>query len=146
MSNIEPAIVFLDGHCRLCNGSAEFIARRDRAGLIRFATLQSESARRWLRSEPASPAESMVVVIGNRQLHASDAWLAILRRLSAPWCWLSVFAVLPRVLRDAVYHFIGRRRYRWFGHQTECRITGSTVRTRLLDGADEESGVRKSRD
>ncbi|HMR44897.1 MAG TPA: hypothetical protein PKC40_13730 [Saprospiraceae bacterium] len=39
---------------------------------------------------------------------------------------------MPRPLRDLVYNFIARNRYRWFGKQESCWLPTPDLRSRFL--------------
>lgn len=128
-------IIFFDGVCNLCNASVDFIIRRDRHGVFRFASLQSDAARERL---PASYVDSgtfeTIVLYENGQIYdRSTAALRISRHLSDAWPLFSVFLVLPRFLRDPVYRFISRNRYKWFGKSDTCRIPTPEERALFLD-------------
>lgn len=140
----DETIVLFDGLCNLCNGTVRFLLRRDRRRRLRFAALQSSAGRRLLaqhgwRSAAAEPAasatggpESIVVIDAGRAFVASAAALRIARRLPWPWPLLGAFAVLPRPLRDALYRFIARHRYRWFGRIESCRLPTAGTADRFL--------------
>lgn len=117
-----PSLILFDGVCNLCAGAVRFILPRDPAGRFTFAPLQSEAARNRLSAAggaPDAPA-SLVLIEDGRVFHESTAALRIARRLRFPWPLLSVFLIVPRVLRDPVYRWIARHRYRWFGRREEC--------------------------
>ena len=83
---------------------------------------------------PASATPSTIVVIQDgRALERSDAVLAIAQRVRFPWSVLGVFRVLPRGLRDALYRFVARNRYRWFGRTDACMVPTPELRQRFLD-------------
>jgi predicted DCC family thiol-disulfide oxidoreductase YuxK len=130
--------VLYDGVCHLCNGTVRFIVARDPSARVAFAPLQSDLARRLLAEHglPA-PAEgdpaSVVLVEDGRAWTRSTAVLRIARHLGALWPALSVFLLVPRVLRDGVYDWVARHRYRWFGRSASCEMPGPEVRGRLLD-------------
>ncbi len=130
------AVVLFDGVCNLCNGTVQFILDRDPAGYFRFAALQSEAGSKALaahgRAAPAGEPESIVLIEGDRVYDRSDAALRIARRLGGAWSLLYAFIVVPRVVRDAVYRFIARNRYRWFGRTEECRVPTPELRARFL--------------
>lgn len=134
-------LILFDGYCRLCQGSARFIARRDHDDCFRFATLQSAVGHQHRESGPEREADSLVLIgPDGRRFEQSTAWVEILRRLPAPWRWLGWLRWVPRALRDPVYRFVGRRRYRWFGKRDGCGIPDAAVRDRTLEdgGRDEE--------
>ncbi len=128
------AVVLFDGVCNLCNGSVNFIIDRDPDGYFRFASLQSEEAEAIMRSAGISDEtlESIVLVEGGRVFRRSDAVLRIARKLKGPWSALALFTVVPRPIRDRVYDWIARNRYRWFGKRDTCRIPTPELRARFL--------------
>ncbi len=134
----EPlgGIVLFDGVCNLCDATVHFILDRDPGGRFRFASLQSEAGARVLAERgmepPRGDPESILLVQGERVWERSDAALRIARGLTAPWRFAWAFALLPRPLRDAVYRFIGRNRYRWFGRSDACRVPTPEIRARFL--------------
>ena len=136
MSDAAHAIVLFDGVCNLCNGSVLFIIDRDGSAYFRFAALQSEAARRVLAGLGRTPRdgdpESIILVEGDRMYEQSSAALRIVRRLRGAWKLLYAFVIVPRPLRDVVYRFVARHRYRWFGRTSECRVPTPELRERFL--------------
>jgi predicted DCC family thiol-disulfide oxidoreductase YuxK len=130
----KPIILF-DGVCNLCNGSVDFIIRRDRCGIFRFASLQSAAGRALLQQHGLPPDTlDSVVLVDEAGVHArSTAALRIARKLGAAWPLAYAFIVVPRPLRDALYDFIAHRRYRWFGKRETCRLPSPAERDRFLD-------------
>jgi predicted DCC family thiol-disulfide oxidoreductase YuxK len=121
------AIVLFDGVCHLCQRSVRFIVAHDPAGYFGYAPLQSPAAREWLPPDAMAtgPGESLVLVEGGRVFTRSTAALRIARRLGgswSPWRLLAMFLVIPAPLRDAVYDWMARRRYQWFGRSDACEI------------------------
>ncbi|MCB0568945.1 MAG: thiol-disulfide oxidoreductase DCC family protein [Phaeodactylibacter sp.] len=129
----HPILLF-DGVCNLCNSSVQFIIRRDPAGVFRFASLQSETAREMLAgSDKKIQALSTVILYEHGKWRLkSDAALHIVRRLPGLWPLLYVFILIPRPLRDAVYDWVARNRYRWFGKKEQCMIPRPEWRGRFI--------------
>ncbi len=129
----RPILLF-DGVCNLCNHSVQFIIRRDSRGVFRFASLQSEAARELLSGFQEKPTGlSTVVLLENGRLRLkSDAALGVLRRLPGLWPLLYVFILVPRPIRDAVYDWVARNRYRWFGKKDQCMLPRPEWRERFL--------------
>jgi predicted DCC family thiol-disulfide oxidoreductase YuxK len=65
-------------------------------------------------------------------LDRSDAALAILWDIGGPWRGVSWLRLLPRALRDAVYDFVAKRRYRWFGKLEACALPAPEQSDRFL--------------
>jgi predicted DCC family thiol-disulfide oxidoreductase YuxK len=117
----HPIIVF-DGDCVLCSANAQFVLRHDRDHHFRLASMQGEvGAALYARFgiDPTNP-DSLIVVQGDDLLRDSDAVLMIYSALGWPWRVMSVFYLVPRALRDPVYRFIARNRYRLFGRREAC--------------------------
>ena len=130
----HPVILF-DGVCNLCTGSVRFVIGRDARKQFRFASLQSPVAEKLLGAQgrDGDRLESVVLVVGERTYRKSTAALLIARRLDGLWPALAVFLVVPRFLRDAVYDWIGRRRYRMFGKRDVCWTPQPELADRFLD-------------
>ena len=128
-------VVLFDGVCNLCDRSVQFILDRDRAGVFRFASLQSDTGRALLVDHQLDPdaLASVVVVDGDRAFTKSDAALRIAKDLRFPWNMLTAFRIVPRFIRDAVYGWVARNRYRWFGTREACRIPTPDVAARFID-------------
>jgi predicted DCC family thiol-disulfide oxidoreductase YuxK len=122
----ERPVVLFDGVCNLCNGAVRFVTRRDRAGRFDFTALQSETGARLLRQFGRGSAlgepEALVLIEGTRVYTHSDAVLRIARSLDGAWPLLGLLLLVPRVIRDAAYRFVARRRYRWFGRVADCTV------------------------
>jgi predicted DCC family thiol-disulfide oxidoreductase YuxK len=133
---LSHSIVLFDGVCNFCNGSINFIIRRDRRKIFRFASLQSETGARILRQFglPPDSVETIILVEDGSCYTRSSAALRIVRRLGVPWSMLSVLSVIPAAARDAIYDLIARNRYRWFGRKSACMIPTPDVRERFLKG------------
>lgn len=132
----EAPIVLFDGVCNLCNASVTFIIDHDPGAIFRFAALQSDAGRELLRSQgiPAhrGDPDSIVLVEDGKVFGESTAALRIARRLSGPIRLLAVCLLLPRALRDPIYRFVARHRYRWFGRTESCRVPTPALRSRFL--------------
>ncbi|MDO8366298.1 MAG: thiol-disulfide oxidoreductase DCC family protein [Saprospiraceae bacterium] len=129
----HPTLLF-DGVCNLCNASVQWILKRDPRGKFRFAALQSEVGQQLLKQHGLESGhfDTVVLAVGDRIFMRSDAPLEIVRRLGGLWTLLYFFKILPRPLRDAVYNFIARNRFRWFGRREECMLPRPEWKERFL--------------
>lgn len=126
----RPVILF-DGVCNLCTGSVRFVLERDARKQFRFASLQSPAAERLLGRR--NDLDTVVLIENGEIYRKSTAALRIARRLDGLWPALWVLRVIPRFLRDAVYDWIGRRRYRMFGKRDVCWTPQPELADRFLD-------------
>lgn len=127
-------MVLFDGVCNLCNASVQWVLKRDRKGVFKFAALQSETGRALLRGFGLSPEnfDTVVLIDGNRAFTRSDAALEIAQRIGGVWSLSAVFMIIPRSIRNAVYDWVARNRYRWFGRRESCMIPGPEWKERFL--------------
>ena len=136
-----PPILLYDGVCGLCNRFVQFILRRDRHAIFRFASLQSPVAARVLTRHGANPTDrDTVYVVLNHDLpdesllSRSDAVAFVLKQLGGPWSpTASLLQILPKFLRDPAYNAIARRRYRLFGRSEISTMPSDADHTRFLD-------------
>lgn len=135
MDNSNHITVLFDGVCNLCNGTVQFVIKRDRAGIFRFASLQSDYAQTLLRQAnlPTDQLYSVIVIEDGIAYQKSDAALRIARHLSGVWRWLYILRVVPKFIRDGLYNFIATNRYRFFGKQDHCMIPTPELKARFVD-------------
>ncbi|WP_143192193.1 thiol-disulfide oxidoreductase DCC family protein [Paenibacillus helianthi] len=130
----DKSVVLIDGVCHLCQGMVRFIIPRDPKGRFLFAPLQSEVSHQLLRDSGLVPGQlSTVVLIEDGVFYTeSAAVLRIARRLRFPWPAAYLLIVVPRPLRSALYRFVARNRYRWFGRDDQCLVPTPEIRQRFL--------------
>ena len=110
-------IVLFDGECRMCSGLARCVAARNPRGELELVPQQSDEGREILvrHGLPVDAMSTMVFVEEESAYTKSTGVIRVLRRLPWPWPLFGAFAIIPRVVRDAVYDVIARNRRRIFG-------------------------------
>jgi predicted DCC family thiol-disulfide oxidoreductase YuxK len=134
-------ILLYDGVCGLCNRLVQFILRRDRNAIFRFASLQSALAARILTRHSANPndLDTLYVVVDHELpneylLSRSAAVLFVLKQLPGLWRPAAfLLQLLPKFLLDVVYNTVARHRYRIFGRSEVCALPQDQDRARFLD-------------
>src|SRR5690625_290846 len=119
---MNKSLILFDGVCNLCNGTVQFLIKRDSKDEFRFAPLQSELGEKVSRQLRRTNRQSIVLIQSNRIYTKSSAALRIAKHLPFPWKLSYGFILLPRLLRDRIYDYIARNRYRWFGRQESCMV------------------------
>lgn len=129
----SPVILF-DAECVLCSANAQFVLKHDRAGYFRLASMQGEVGAGLYRDNGLDPHDpsSMLVVDDDKVRQDSDAVLFIYEALGYPWRLAILFRVVPRFIRDPIYRWIARNRYRLFGKRTNCWIAPAEFKDRIL--------------
>ena len=131
----ESAIIFFDGMCNLCNGAVQFVIKRDRRDTFKFASLQSAFAKDTLNGSALEVAhgDSLVLLENGKLYEQSTAVLRIAKKLPGLWPLLYAFIIVPPFLRNAVYRWVARHRYQWFGKQNKCWVATPALKSRFLD-------------
>lgn len=131
----EVAVIVFDGVCVLCSGWVRFLLRYDRRRRYRFAAMQSAAGRALLSRHGLDPNDPLSFLL----VDEAGAWTdteaigRVLSGLGGGWRVLSMMlAAVPRPLRDRVYRFTARNRYRWFGRRAQCRIPEPAELDRFL--------------
>lgn len=127
----DHALVLFDGVCNLCSNSVQLIIKNDRNDYFRFASLQSDLGAA-LKKQHNITADSIVLVEDGKVYTQSSAALKIARRLTGAYPLLYGFMILPRFIRDAVYAWIARNRYRWFGKKEACWIPTPELKNKFI--------------
>lgn len=135
MSDSNHAILLFDGVCELCDQSVQFILKRDPKGYFQFASLQSDTGKALLEEHGLNhlDLETTVLIENGTAYTHSTASLRVVRKLSGAWPLCYAFIVVPPFIRNAIYRWVARNRYRWFGKKDACRMPTPDERARFLD-------------
>jgi predicted DCC family thiol-disulfide oxidoreductase YuxK len=134
LSEQENPVILFDGVCNLCSSAVAFIIKRDKEAKYRFASLQSETGKKLISGFNLSQdtIDSIFLVDNDAYYIKSTAVIKICRDLGALWPLVYIFILIPTSLRDYVYDFVAKNRYRWFGKQEQCMIPGDELESRFL--------------
>ncbi|MGB1121812.1 MAG: thiol-disulfide oxidoreductase DCC family protein [Saprospiraceae bacterium] len=127
----HPIILF-DGVCNLCNGAVQFIIERDKKRQFRFASLQSDFGQQY-QQQVGAAVDSILLVKNDKIYQKSSAALRIARHLDGLWPLLFLFIIVPPFIRNSIYDWIARNRYRWFGKQDSCWLPTPDLKALFLD-------------
>jgi predicted DCC family thiol-disulfide oxidoreductase YuxK len=131
-------LVLYDGVCALCNRTVRFLIRIDRGAVLCFAPLQGPTAARLAERHGFPNEVRTIVYVRNFGLKheriylRSDAVLRLFGDVGGVWWLLSGLRVVPRPLRDPLYDWVARNRYRWFGKYDSCPLPSPEQRARFL--------------
>ena len=131
---VDGPIILFDAECILCSANARFVLRHDKIARFRLASVQGVAGASLCREHGLDPDDptSILVVDGAMVRRDSDAVLAIYEGLGWPWRALALFRLVPAVIRDPVYRWIARNRYRLFGKRATCWVAPPEFQNRIL--------------
>lgn len=129
-------IILFDGVCNLCNGFVQFVIKRDKNDVFRYASLQSEIGRKLIseRNIESEKLDSVILIDpGVAYFVKSDAALQIGHHLKGYRTISKILNLIPNGLRNIVYDIIARYRYAWFGKKDACMIPTPELKAKFLD-------------
>ena len=124
-----PLVIF-DGDCAMCSGAVQLILKLEREPKMHFAPIRGETFKRLIPGA-LHERETMMLHHQGQTLTESEAVLKIAHLLGAPWSIAYAFRILPAGLRNLVYRWIARNRYRIFGRNESCYLAPPEVRNRF---------------
>ncbi len=131
---LPELIVYFDGHCNLCNAWVDRILRKENGATFYFAPLSGTTAQERIPTEIHHEGpDAIVLEEGDRFLTGARAAFRIARFLRWPYPLLRSLRIFPNKLAEAVYSWIAKNRYKWYGKREECRLPTPSEKERFLD-------------
>lgn len=128
-------IILFDGVCNLCNGAVQFIIRRDKKDVFRFVALQSELGIEICHYIDVDQTKIDSIILYNPGVayyYKSSAILEIGKDLGGLYSLVTIFKILPGKLRNYIYDFIAKNRYKWYGKKESCMIPTPELKAKFL--------------
>jgi predicted DCC family thiol-disulfide oxidoreductase YuxK len=135
ISKENSKVILFDGVCNLCNNSVKFIIKNDKRDIFKFAPLQSEYGINVQNRHNINTNEinSIILINGEKIFTKSNAALRIAKDLGAPYFIFYIFIVIPVFIRNFIYDFIAKNRYKWFGKMESCMIPSNELKSKFFD-------------
>ena len=127
-------IVLFDGVCNLCNNAVDFIIKKDHKERFKVGALQDKVTKNILDDYQINKdyLDSLVFIHKESVYYKSRAALEIAKNLNGLWPLMFIFIIIPSIIRDPVYDWIARNRYKWFGKKETCRLPSDEEKKRFL--------------
>ena len=125
-----------DGVCVLCSHWVTFVIRHDRQRLYKFAAMQTATGRELLLRHGIDPDDplSFLLIEAGRGYTDTEGIVRVLRSFGGVWLVLSaLIRVVPRFVRDPLYRWVARNRYRLFGRHDACMLPSPQTADRFLN-------------
>ncbi|MEZ4916287.1 MAG: thiol-disulfide oxidoreductase DCC family protein [Chitinophagales bacterium] len=132
---MENNVVLFDGVCNLCNSSVQFIIKHDHKQVFKFSSLQSVFGQKILQQNNLNPTDfnSFIVLINGKLYQKSTGALKVAKQLNFPINLAYIFIIVPSFIRDGVYNFVAKNRYKWFGKRDFCMIPSPNLKNRFIE-------------
>ncbi len=127
-------VIFFDGLCPMCNAWVRRFISWDKKKIFRFSPLEGEMAKKMLNDIfPDFIREDTIIYFDNGKTYVrSTAALKILGQLGWPFSWSGIGFLIPRSIRDEVYRWIARRRYKYGKRYDSCPLPTMEWKDRFL--------------
>lgn len=129
-------LILFDGVCNLCNSSVQFIIKHDKNNVFLFAPLQSDLGKHLIEKHYINTNKTDSILLyseDNGIDYKSTAALKIAHQLGFPINLMACLIIIPPVIRNWVYDFIARNRYKWYGKKEHCMIPTPKLKSKFLD-------------
>lgn len=130
----NKTILLFDGYCNLCNSSVKFILKHEKKTDLYFTSLQSEIGIQILKHYSLNPNEinSLVLIENNKAFIKSSGALRVLKYLKGLYPLGFGMIIVPKFIRNIIYDFISKNRYKWYGKMDSCLIPDKELAKRFL--------------
>ncbi|TYB76626.1 DUF393 domain-containing protein [Bizionia saleffrena] len=128
-------LILFDGVCNLCNTSIQYVIRHDKKNTFLFAALQSDVGREMITKFNIDPlkTDSILLYSPVKGMYTkSTAALRIAKHLGFPVNVLPVFLIFPTCIRNMVYDFVAKNRYKWYGKKEQCMIPSPELQSKFI--------------
>lgn len=110
--------------------------QHDGKDVFRFVALQSELGQQILKHIGVNPVNIDSIVLyepGVAYYYKSSAAIEIARNLGGFWHFGTVFRIIPTGIRNLLYDYIARNRYKWYGKKESCMMPAPELKIKFLE-------------
>lgn len=128
-------IILFDGVCNLCDNAIQYVIKHDKKDVYRFVPLQSDLGKSILKYLNVDTAKTDSIILyepGKAYFYKSDAALEILKELGGLLRWSIIFKIIPSVLRNPIYDYVAKNRYKWYGKKDACLLPTPELKDKFL--------------
>jgi len=132
--DLNHDIILFDGVCNLCNSSVQYVIKRDKKDRFRFTVLQEEPGLSLIEefNIDSSKTDSIILLTKGKVYTKSSAALRIAKQIGGVTSLLYIFILVPPFIRNWMYDYIAKNRYKWYGKKDVCMIPSPELRSKFL--------------
>ena len=129
-------LILFDGVCNLCSNTFQFVIKHDKKNQFMFAPLQGKAGQEIINKYNIDTAKTDSILLYSEEKGLklkSTAALYISKDLGFPYALLSVFLIVAAFIRNMVYDFIAKNRYKCYGKKEACMIPTPDLKSKFLE-------------
>ena len=122
MKQLKNTILF-DSKCNLCSKTVKRVMKLDKNKLFTFISNKSEYGKNIISKNNLNSITTETIVLfttENKFLIKSDAAISIAVKLNPLFLIFNTLFIVPKKIRDRVYDYVAKNRYKWFGENESC--------------------------
>ncbi len=131
----DKKIILFDGVCNLCDSTVQYLIKRDNKDVFRFVALQSEIGKQIIEHIGIDTTKTDSIILyepGKGYYYKAEAAINIATQLGGIYKLMRIFSVLPKGFNNAVYDYVAKNRYKWYGKKDECMIPTPEMKAKFL--------------
>jgi predicted DCC family thiol-disulfide oxidoreductase YuxK len=128
-------IILFDGFCNLCDASVQYVIKHDKKDIFRFVAIQSDLGQKLLNHIGINSKNIDSVVLyepGVAYYYKSSAAIIIANNLSGLFTLATLFKLIPTKIRNLVYDYVAKNRYKWYGKKEQCLLPTEPLKGKFL--------------
>lgn len=94
--------------------------------------MQSDFAKEYIPDLNFNDLGTIILLENGKLYKRSTAALCIAKKLNGLWPLLYGFIVVPSFIRNSIYDFIAKNRYKWWGRQEQCWVPTKELMDRFV--------------
>ena len=131
----DKKIILFDGVCNFCSNAVLKIIKYDTKNQFIFTSLQSDVGKKIINHLGIDTTKIDSIVLYQPKVAyyiKSSAALKIMEEFGGFWKLTQIFGVFPEGIRNFIYDFIAKNRYKWFGKKEICMIPSEEISSKFI--------------
>lgn len=131
----DKKIILFDGVCNLCESSIQLVIKHDTKDIFRFVPIQSQLGQEIINYLGIDTSKTDSIILyepGVAYFLKADAALRISKHLKGWYSLVSIFSFLSEGLKNSIYDYVAKNRYKWYGKKETCMIPTPELKAKFL--------------
>lgn len=131
----DKKIIIFDGLCNLCDASVQKIIKHDSKDIFRFVASQSTLGQEIIKYLGIDTTKTDSIILyqpGVAYYYKAEAAFEIAKDLGGVFVFGGLISWLPNTILNAMYDYVARNRYKWYGKKEACMVPTKEILNKFL--------------
>ncbi len=131
----DKKIIIFDGLCNLCDASVQKVIKHDSKDIFRFVASQSTLGQEIIKYLGIDTTKTDSIILyqpGVAYYYKAEAAFEIAKDLGGVFVFGGLISWLPNTILDAMYDYVARNRYKWYGKKEACMVPTKEILNKFL--------------